>query len=224
MVKKIALVAPRGYAQQRLRGLLANPLKYGVREYDTMEAVNQGLASEPFDVLIARFPRFTRSQVNAVTKLRTMFPFQALISLAGEIDPGARFESRHLTLHKVLDENVEIEDLTAAIEAVASSTSVRQRLHPRVRRQGAAEVSEPSGRWKLEASFLDFAQMGARLTLKAGEDIKPKTHVQVAYRSSTDPSRVHRIECLVMWVEGSSLGAWIHGARREIGVRFIAAL
>lgn len=224
MSKKIALVAPRGYATQQLKGLLSNPIKYNVREYDSMEAVNAGLANDPFDVLITRFPRFLRTQVHAVQKLRTLFPMQALISLASNIDPGARFEVRNLQGHKVLDEVSEQGDLLAAIEAVSTSASVKQRLHPRVRRQGSAQVYDASGDWNLEAQFMDFAQMGARLTLNAGEDIRPKSQVRIAYRSSTDPGRVHRIECLVMWVEGSTLTKWIHGARREIGVRFIAAV
>lgn len=224
MPKKIALVAPRGYATHVLKGLLSNPIKYTVREYDSMEAVNAGLSHDPFDVLITRFPRFTRQQVHAVQRLRALFPAQTLISLATDIDPGARFEVRNLAGHKVLDEVSEQSDILATIDAVSSSASVKQRLHPRVRRQGAARVYDSSGDWQLDAEFLDFAQMGARLTLNAGEDIQPKTQVRIAYRSSTDPGRVHRIECLVMWVEGSTLTRWIHGARREIGVRFIAAV
>jgi hypothetical protein len=224
MPKNIALVAPRGYATHCLRGLLSNPIHYCVREYYSMEAVNAGLSADPFDVLVTRFPRFTRAQTQAVFKLRTMFPTQALISLAPEIDPGARFEVRNVPGHKVLDEVAEQSDLIAAIDSVSVAATTKQRLHPRVRRQGVAEVSEPSGRWRLEAQFLDFAQMGARLTVSSCEDIQPKTHVQVSYRSSTDPGRVHRLECRVMWVEGSTLSKWIQGARREIGVRFIAAL
>ncbi|MES2963584.1 MAG: PilZ domain-containing protein [Bdellovibrionota bacterium] len=224
MPKNIALVAPRGFTTHCLRGLLSNPIQYSVREYYTMEAVNAGLSSDPFDVLVTRFPRFTKTQVQAVLKLRALFPLQALVSLAPEVDPGARFEVRNLQGHKVLDEIAEQDDLVATIDSVSMTSTSKQRLHPRVRRQGQAEVSEPTGLWRMEASFLDFAQMGARLTLNAGEDIKPKTHVQIAYRSSSDPGRIHRIECLVMWVEGSTLTKWIHGARREIGVRFIAAV
>ncbi len=224
MLKKIALVAPRGYASYCLRGLLSNPVQYVVSEYHSMETVNASLAHDPFEVLIMRFPRFTKAQVQAVLKLRTWFPQATLISLAGEIDPSARFDVRHLAGHKVLDEIAEQDDLIAAIEAVAASPASKQRLHPRVRRQGQAEVSEPSGKWRLEAQFLDFAQMGARLKLQAGEDIQPKSQIRISYRSSSDPGKIHKIECLVMWVEGSTLSKWIHGARREIGVRFVAAV
>ena len=142
------------------------------------------------------------------------------------IEPSARYDVGSVLGHKILDDENELEDLPAVISNLLEDSHAKQRLHPRARRTGDAEIVDSDGRWEAEAQFLDFAQMGARLMVQTAEPLHAKDRVRVMYRSSADPSRVHNIESQIMWAEAatSRVESWVSGARQCVGVRFIAAL
>ena len=111
MLTRIALVAPSGHAQKKVRALLSRPLAYLVREFQNMDEVQAGLGQFNFQVLIARVPQFEVAHVPMIAKLRLAYPQAGLITLSPSIDPQARFQLRNTTRHTLLDEELEIEDL-----------------------------------------------------------------------------------------------------------------
>lgn len=211
---------------RRIRTVLANPLRYSAREFLTLDDVKAKLSSYPFDVLLTRFPRFGDEQIKIVERLRLLWPEAPLITLAPCVLPSTRYQVRGIPHHKLLDDETELEDLPAVISGLLENDGNKQRLHSRNMRSGEVQIFGDEGRWKVEAEFLDFAQMGARLSVESPIPFERKMRVQICYRSSMDPTRMHRIESQVVWAgkTSSKLETWMTGARQEIGVRFIAAL
>jgi DNA-binding NarL/FixJ family response regulator len=225
LFRKIALVAHPGLELASIREMLKNPLRYSVREFLSMEEIKDGLRQYPFDILMLRLKYFDARHLPLLAKTRSAFPSVGLITLAGEIDPGARFQVRSLSSHKLLHEPMELQDLHQVIDKLAKGDSQPIRLHPRVRREGGAELVDMKYGFRHPAKFLDFAQMGARLTVTAKVPLVKNRHYQLHYPSSSDTSRIHKLETKVIWEKVTSgLGTIVCGPEQEVGLRFIAAL
>lgn len=233
MLTRIALVAPSGHAQKKVRALLSRPLAYLVREFQNMDEVQVGLGQFNFQVLIARVPQFELAHIPMIAKLRQAYPNAGLITLSPSIDPQARFQLRTVSRHTLLDEELEIDDLYRMIKrSVDVKNLVAPRLHPRTKREGHAVVvlrNEDDTEIQIKAKFLDFARMGARVLLEAEDlelNLKPKSRLELRYRSSEDGERVHRIESRVVWAENAAnpLESLLKKTKAEIGLRFVAEL
>ncbi len=238
MLTRIALVAPQGHAQKRLRTLLSRPLAYLVREFQSMDEVQTGLAQFSFQVMIVRLPVFEAQHVSLVHKLRQAYPNAALVTISPRIDPRARYELKSLARHTFLDEELEIDDLHLILKRAAEAKTLAQpRLHPRTKREGHAVLivrNEDESEIQIRARFLDFARMGARLILEFEEPVreqvqkqlKAKSRLELRYRSSEQAERVHRIETRVVWTEeaGNPLDHLLKKTKAEIGLRFVAEL
>lgn len=229
MLIRIALVAPLGEAQQRLRARLSQPLSYVVREFQSLDEVQSGLAQFSFQILVVRLPTFQVGHQLMVTKLRSCYPTASLVTISPSIAPQARYAVKGLANHALLDEELELGDLDDVIHKLCKPTLNLEfaRLHPRVRRDGVAflVVRTGHGDIRLPAKFVDFARMGAKLKLEGEiphELFLPKAKVELHYRSSEDAERVHRLESRVAWA--SRTDALFKKTKAEIGLRFVAEL
>lgn len=226
MLSNIALVTAPVPEVAAIRKRLKNALKYNVKEFLSLDEVNQGLATFPFDLLILRLAVFQSAQVATLAKIRARFPHQGLISVSPEIHPSARFQVRDFSRHKLLSDPGEIDDLPQVVGKLLLGGSSTLRMHPRVRRVGECEVVDMSSGQRSPGQFVDFAQMGARLNVQPKIPFKRNTRVELTYRSTSDPGRIHRIESNVVWAEISSgiVETVLNGAQQSIGLRFVAAL
>jgi DNA-binding NarL/FixJ family response regulator len=234
MLTRIALVAPSGHTQKKLRTLLSRPLAYIVREFQNMEEVQMGLSQFSFQVLIVRVPAFELGHVHMIAKLRAAYPHAGLITVSPHIDPQARFQLRQISRHTLLDEELEMDDFYRIIKRSAEAKhAVAPRLHPRTKREGHAVLvvqNEDDTEIQVRAKFLDFARMGARVLLEADEHLnlklKPKSRIELRYRSSEDQEKIHRIETRVVWAEDAAnpLDHILKKTKAEIGLRFVAEL
>ncbi len=210
--------------------MLANPVRFLVREFRSLEDVRAGLGAYPFDVLVLRFPVFEAPQVSSLLKLRQIFPSAAIVSVCPQINPSARYQIRDLIRHKLLQEGSELHDLPRVIEKFARGESAATRMHPRVRRDGDCELVDPASGMRLRGRFVDFAQMGARVAVHSGRMIRRNARLELHYWSAVELGRLQKIESKVVWTEDcrNGLGGWIetilHGPMQEVGLRFIAAL
>lgn len=230
MLTRIALIAAPELGLDVIRRELANPLKYTLREFLSMEEVNTGLASFSAEVLLARFRRFGPEQLRSVQKMRSLFPDTGLVTLVRETDGAAVFASREIPHHKMINENSELPDLARVVEKLRRHEWSGVRLHPRVARRGDAEIlvmnpqsATAVAKWR--AKFVDFAQMGARLVLEENPGrsrLEQGCRVQLHYRSSSEPTKMHRIETKVVWEK--EVKGWISSQERMVALRFIAAL
>lgn len=222
----IAVVAQPGLELQAIRSQLRNPVKYTVREFLSLEDINQGLRHYSFDILLMRLNRFDSAQVNTVLRVKARFPRIGLITVSPEISPPARFQVKDVSRHKLLLEPIELEDLTAVIDKMVRGEGAPTRLHPRVARSGECELVDVERKIRIPAKFIDFAQMGARISLSPREPLKANSYYQLHYRSTTEPSRIHKIESKIIWgqVSSSMVGTIIKGPEQTLGVRFIAAV
>jgi hypothetical protein len=226
MYTRIALVAAPEMDLQAIRREFMNPIKFNLREFLSMDEVNAELRHSPFDVLMTRFQMFGSSQVAAVNRLRHIFPQIPLISLVRASEGQAVFESRNIVDHKVLYEDTELRDLAQVVEKMRRREISGVRLHPRIFRHGEADLyvmnpqtGSPVAAWK--GRFVDFARMGARLAIQGEGRLQQGCKAQLHYRSSAEPSHIHRIETKVVWER--SVGAW--GANQhQVALRFIATL
>lgn len=234
MLTRLALIAPVGLSQQKLRAALSRPLSYVVREFHSLEETRVGLAHFPFEVLIARLPQFELAHVPTIEKLAKMFPHAGLITVSPKIDSQARFCVRHLKRHSVIDEELELCDLDSIIAKAAkpwATSSASARLHPRAKRQDSAVLVTTDQMYDEDffhdARFMDFARMGARLQIspKLADEIRPKSRIELRYRSSEDSSKVHRLEARVVWVKKTNpLESVLAGSKFTVGLRFVAEL
>lgn len=234
MLTRIAFIAPHGQSQQRLRAALSRPLSYSVREFTSLADVQSNLARFPFDVLLMRLPTFEAAHTHTVERLSQVFPAAGLITVSPRIDFQARFLIRNLKRHLLVDETLELGDLDRLI-ARSSNPQDRSmpRMHPRTKRQDEAVLVTTDERYDEDffhdARFVDFARMGARVqvSLRTAEEMKlqAKSRVELRYRSTTDGSKVHRLEARVVWVKKANpLEQVIAGSRVTIGLRFVAEL
>jgi hypothetical protein len=121
---------------------------------------------------------------------------------------------------------MEIVDLPQVVEKMLRREASALRLHPRIRRECECEIIEAETGRVTTGRFMDFAQMGARIRLNPREPFKRNSHVQLKYRSTTEPTRIHHIESKVMWAEVKSgiVGTLVKGPEQVLGLRFVAAL
>ena len=232
MLTRLALIAPPGLSQQKLRTALSRPLAYSVREFQSLEETRAGLSQFPFEVLIARLPQFELSHVPTIEKLASLFPHAGLVTISPKIDAQARFCVRNLKRHSVIDEELELCDLDRIIAKAAKpwETGVA-RMHPRAKRNDTAVLVSTDEMYDEDffhdARFLDFARMGARLQIpkRLAEKIRSKSRLELRYRSTEDLSKVHRLETRVVWVRKTNpLESVLAGSKWSVGLRFIAEL
>lgn len=229
MTSKIAIVSPSGPELVAIRNHLANPARFSLREFRSLDEVNQGLRSYPFEVLVIRLPIFDTPQVSTLLRLRQIFPKAGLITVSPDIQPGARYQIRELVHHKLLHEATELPDLQRVAEKFVKGEVNATRLHPRVRRDGDCELFDPTSRTRIRGRFVDFAQMGARLLVNSRVPLRQNMRIELHYQSTTEIGRLQRIESNVVWVEDCGNKAagtfdFLRGSLQEVGLRFIAAL
>lgn len=227
MLTRVALIAPPGLSQQRVRKHLSRPLAYVVREFQSMGEVQEGLQRFPFEVLIARLPNFQMMHVQTIEKLAQLFPQASLITVSPKIESQARYAIRGLKRHSLVDEELELGDLDNIIEKAAKpwDRSVA-RMHPRAKRQDEALLVTTDEMYDEDtfhdARFIDFARMGARLTVSPSPKLQlvPKSRVEIRYRSTEDLSKVHRLEARVVWIKKTQ--SMLSGSKIQMGLRFVA--
>ena len=197
-----------------------------MREFLSLDEVNSGLAIFPFHVLLMRLPCVETDQVSSILRVRERFPAAGLVTVANEIEPSARFQMREIKGHRLIDEPVELDDLAPIVEKLVKGENGHPRLHPRISREGDAEVLDVRTHTMAGAKFVDFAQMGARILVQTPTPLTRMQRIQVHYNSSSDPGRKHRIEALVVWEKVTSgiFRTVVSGPQQMVGVRFIAAL
>lgn len=222
----IAPVEPESQELAAIRSRLKNPLRYRVREFLTMAAINEGLGSFPFDVLILWLPKFRLESVALVKKLRLYFPSSSVVIVSPEIDPGARFQIRQTGRLKIISEETELNDLQKVVEVLVAGSAGPIRLHPRVPREGLCKLVDATTGEVISSEFVDFAQMGAQLVLNPRVPLRKGARIQVHYPSMSEPGRTNRIESVVVWTQMKSgmVGTLMNGPTQAIGIRFIAAV
>lgn len=200
--------------------------RYRIREFLSVLDLNSGLKGFQFEIMLIHVPFFRIEHVNVVLKIRQRFPHAGLISLASEIDPSARFRVKDVPRHKLLNENLELDDLTKVIGKLLGADSSYPRQHSRVERIGDCELVNMVNGERTKCQFLDFAQMGARLILQTAVPLKKNTRFQLQYRSTSEPDRFHRILANIVWTEfsGGLVDSLVRGVKQTVGVRFIAAV
>lgn len=226
MSTRIVLISQPGPELSAIHQLLRNPVQYSIREILSMDHINQGLSDAVFDILLMRIPVFVDRHVGMLGRIRVRFPNAGLITSAGRIESSARFLAKSIRRHKLIQESDELNDLPGIIENLKRGSHSSLRMHPRRPQAGEAEVLDSASGQLMRAQFLDFAQMGARLSVRSRVRIHKNSRIQVRYRSSLDPNRVHRIESLVVWEEmaGTLVSSIANGPQQILGVRFIAAV
>lgn len=226
MLTRIALISQPDPALRDVRSLLRNPMKYAVREFCSMEEINQGLKEFPFEVLLMRLSLFTLDHVQIVEKARARFPDVSLITSVGKIDPSARFQVKKVNRHKLISERSELKDLPRIIDVLRQGDMSSLRLHPRSERIGNAEIIDAESGMRLKAKFVDFAQMGARLLVHSKERLKKNSRIQLQYHSSVEAGKIQKIESLIVWetYSGGLVESIVNGPQQMLGLRFIAAL
>lgn len=224
---RIALVSRPGQDLEIVRAAFRNPVKFTVREFLSMEAVVQGLVSFPMHLLIMRVQSFEERHLQMLTKARRRFPSTAMITLAKEIPPALRPKiaalDRSISSFRVLEEPLEVGDLTALVEKLRRGEPSWHRLHPRARRGEPVQVVDKRGLIH-RGHFLDFAQMGARLVVPSLQKFEVKDSVQLIYNSASEPGRQHRIEAKVVWssFDGGIVDQFMGVKQQTTGLRFIA--
>jgi hypothetical protein len=214
---RVALISPEGWGLGPVRDQLARAGIFPSREFHKLEEISQALRADEFDLLVIRIETFSRPMLNAIERLRSLEKNCGILTVVSSIEPAVRFEARNLPRHIVLELPKENKDIVASVEALASRSRSRARLHPRVQRAEELTISTAEKSVKVSGYFVDFAQMGAKLVLDGKSDFKENQSVIVEYRSSSDRTRVHKIHSKI---------AWVKECRSEhtlMGVRFIAS-
>lgn len=233
MLTRLALIAPPGSSQQRLRGALSRPMVYNVREFQSLVDVQASLAHFPFSVLISRLPAFHVEHVATIQRIAALFPHAGLLTVAPEIDPRARFALRNLNRHALVDEELEFADLDLLIAKVVKArekSPSAARMHPRAKRDDGAVLITTDEAYQddtlHDAKFVDFARMGARVVVSSTNlEVAVKSRVELRYQSSEDRKRVHRLEARVVWIKKTSpLESLLAGSKTVLGLRFVAEL
>lgn len=224
MLTRIALVSPPGPELESIRSILRNPMKYTVREFLSMSAVNQDLKSFPMEVLIMRYPSFEEKHVTVARTARDRFRNAELIFLSPNVVPAARAASGSIGRFRLLEEPAETQDLAAVVDKLVRGDSALSRLHPRAPREDRVQLIDQTGMIH-RGQFLDFAQMGARVAFSSIARLKAKESVQVVYTSSTDASKLNRIEAKIVWsnLTGGFVDQFMGVKQQSVGLRFIAS-
>jgi hypothetical protein len=222
----VAIVSQKGPELNQIRNHLRNPARFTLREFHSLDQVNHGLTAYPFDVLLMRLNSFDVHHVTMIKKVQLRFPNIGLITVSPLIQPVARYEVKGVPRHKLLLEPMELEDLPNVVEKLARGDQSASRLHSRVMRKGECELVDADTGERTKAQFMDFAQMGARLHVQPRIPFKRNARIQLHYRSTSEPSRIHKIQSNIVWAEMASgmMGTIIHGPQQTVGLRFVAAL
>ena len=71
---------------------------------------------------------------------------------------------------------------------------------------------------------MDFAQMGARLSVPSMTKFSPRDSVQIVYGSTAEPGKFHKIEAKIVWstFNGGFVDQFMGVKQQMAGVRFIA--
>lgn len=190
-----------------------------------MESVMNELISFPADVLLLRLPVFTSRHLIMASKVIRKFHNARIFVLSREIDPSAKLKAQSLERFNLLQEPLEVADLPAIIEKQFKGENRVYRQHPRARRKGMVQIIDETGAVH-RGQFLDFAQMGARLSLSCLEKLKPKSNVQIVYGSLSEPGKYHKVEAKIIWsaFTGGLVDQFMGGTKQQTaGIRFIAA-
>lgn len=224
MLVRIALVSAPGVDIERVRSAFRNPMRFTVREFLSMDAVVHGLVSFPMDVLLMRLPTFTDKHLIVAEKALRRFHKANVVVLAREVSPSARLKSTGLSRFKLLQEPLEVNDLPLIIDKLSRGDQSAHRLHPRARRDGLVQVIDRNGVVH-RGQFLDFAQMGARLSVPSMTKFNPRDSVQIVYGSTSEPGKFHKIEAKIVWsaFNGGFVDQFMGVKQQTAGVRFIAA-
>lgn len=223
MLVRIALVSAPGADLERIRSAFRNPVRFTLREFLSMESVVHGLVSFPMDVLLMRLPTFNEKHLAVVQKALRRFQKASVVVLAKEVSPEARLQSTGLERFKLLQEPLEVQDLPLIIEKMSRGDQSPHRLHPRARREGLVQVIDRKGVVH-RGQFLDFAQMGARLSVPSITKFSPRDSVQIVYGSTSEPGKFHKIEAKIVWstFNGGFVDQFMGVKQQMAGVRFIA--
>lgn len=224
MLVRIALVSAPGADLDKVRAAFRNPMRFTLREFLSMESVVHGLVSFPTDVLLMRIPRFTDRHLVMANKALRRFHKSLVLVLAREVDPSARVKSTGMERFKILQEPLEVADLPAIVEKMHRGEESKHRLHPRARREGMVQIIDQNGVVH-RAQFLDFAQMGARLSVASLNKFQPRDSVQIVYGSSAEPGKFHKVEAKIVWstFSGGFVDQFMGVKQQMAGIRFIAA-
>jgi hypothetical protein len=224
MLTRIAIVSAPGGDLEKTRAAFRNPMRYTVREFLSMEAVVHGLVTFPMEILVLRVGTFEEKHIEMVLKARRRFHEAAIVTLARDVHPAARVKATTLSRFKLLQEPMEIGDLTAIAEKFRKNDPSAHRLHPRARRDGLVQIIDKRGLVH-RGQFLDFAQMGARLLVPSLQRFEARDSVQIVYGSMSEPGKQHRIEAKIVWsaFDGGIVDQFRGVKQQTAGVRFIAA-
>jgi DNA-binding NtrC family response regulator len=223
MLTRIAIVSNPSAELDLIRMAMRNPLKFTVREFLSMDSCVHDLVSFPMEVLLMRVPFFDVKHVSMVLKARRRFHKASVVMMAREVNPMARISATVIQDFKLLQEPMEVQDLVSIIAKMRAGDDSINRMHPRVKRRDLVQIVDSHGQAH-RASFIDFAQMGARIaisntSLHSQGALKARESVQVHYSSSSGPGKIHRIAAKIIW----SSGGLASGSSQTAGVRFIAA-
>ncbi len=204
-------------------------MRYTVREFLSMPSVIHELVSFPMDILIMRVAKFEEQHIAMVIKARRRFHDAAIVMLAREINPAARLKvttglsAMPLDRFKLLQEPLEVTDLAAIAEKFRKYDSSAHRLHPRARRDGLVQIIDKRGLVH-RGEFLDFAQMGARLSVPSLQKFEARESIQIVYGSTSEPGKQNRVEAKIVWsqFDGGIVDQFRGVKQQTAGVRFIA--
>ena len=224
MLTRIAIVSPPGPELEKIRAAFRNPMKHTVREFLSMDSVLHDLISFPMEILIMRVPVFEERHLLITQKALRRFHTASVMTLAKDVNPSARMKAASFERFKLLQEPLEVGDLAALAEKFRRGDGSSLRLHPRARREDMVQVIDRRGLVH-RASFLDFAQMGARISVPSLQRFEPRESVQIVYGSTSEPGRQHRIEAKIVWstFDGGFVDQLRGVKQQTAGVRFIAS-
>ncbi len=222
---RLALITQQDSGLQGIRRQLFDPSLYIVREVLSLQEIQEQLKDFRFGILLMRIPFFSATHVQMLAKVHSAFPHAGMIASCLEIDPMARFQSRNIPSFKILAEPQEVQDLPKIIDKLKRKEVSGLRQHIRNRRDGEADIIDSRG-VRLSARFVNFAQMGARLTVRSKELLQKGDRIQLQYRSSLNPNKIHLIEAQITWqqIGGKMMDAIVSGPLQTVGIRFIGML
>lgn len=224
MLTRIAIVSAPGVDLEKIRSAFRNPMKFTVREFLSMDAVVHGLISFPMEILVMRVPIFADRQVASIMKARRRFDGVSILVIAKEVEPSTRVQAAKIENFKLVQEPHEVTDIAAVAEKLRRGDKSALRLHPRARREDVIQVIDARGVIH-QGHFLDFGQMGARVSVPSLKKFEPRESVQLIYGSSSQPSKQHRIEAKIVWSSfgGGFVDQFMGVKQQQAGIRFIAA-
>lgn len=224
MLTRIAVVSVPGFEVERIRLAFKNPMRFTVREFLSMQAVVDSLATFAPQVLIFRIPAFEEKHIVALEKARRRFAGVSILAVTKAITPSVRAAAAS-SGHRLFEEPREVEDLSATVEKLQRGDHSSCRLHARTTRTGGVRLIDQRG-LVFRGRFVDFAQMGARITIVGrsaeGDILRARDAVEIRYESTDSLGRIHRLAAKVVWSESNSY--WLGSSEQTLAVRFIAQL